>query len=153
MVAKTRNEVIKGLEYCLLNADCLKCPLYDTEFCTNSNRVSRAYLDILKGGNTEDNVDQTFSEYLRLFLKKSFEAFEAEQRDGKTESAWYAKGKVDALKEVVETYASGQFRQAHSVCPFLKTTTITEVGTIEDFGACYGKECPFFVAGRCTRGK
>ena len=99
-----------------------------------------------------DKVDQTFAEKLKVLCKKYLEAYEGNLEKAKEQSAWYAKGGMDAVNDVVEMYCSGSFRQEHSVCPFRKTTTITEVGTIEDFGECYGKECPFFVAGRCKRG-
>lgn len=99
-----------------------------------------------------EKVDQTFAEKVKILYEKYHEAYEGNLNGGTEQSFWYAKGGMEAIKNVIEMYCSGDFRQEHSVCPFRKTTTITEVGTIEDFGECYGKECPFFVAGRCKRG-
>lgn len=100
----------------------------------------------------ENNVDQTFAEKLKVLYKKYEEAYNSSWGSGEESDCWYAKGGMEAIKNVVEMYCSGNFRQEHTICPFLKTTTITDIGTIEDFGECYGKECPFFVAGRCRRG-
>lgn len=102
----------------------------------------------------ENNIDQTFAEKLRGLYKKYEEVYNSYRKSGLVgDDSWYARGGMEAIKNVVEMYCSGDFRQEHTLCPYRKITTDTDTGSIEDFGECYGKECPFFVAGRCRREK